>query len=113
VYRRADGLTAGDRSAIERDRTELNRITGRYDNTTPFAEPDVSPDGTTALVRNQIRGTGEAEDIIDPVQDYRDAVSVEGRAPPGLQSRSEGRPASRPTPSRSSTASTARCCSRR
>ena len=84
VYRRGDGLTAADRAEIERDIGELNRVTKRYANTTPFGEPQLSPDGTTALVRNQIRGTGESSGIIDPVQDYREAVSDDGRAPPGL-----------------------------
>ena len=85
VYRRGGGLTAADRSEIARDVGELNRVTKKYDNTTPFGEPQLSPDGTTALVRNQIRGTGEGSGIIDPVQDYRDAVSGDGRAPPGLE----------------------------
>ena len=84
VYRRAAGLTAADREEIARDVRELDRVTSEYRNTTPFAEPEVSRDGTTALVRNQIRGTGEGQDIIDPVQDYREAVSADGRAPPGL-----------------------------
>ncbi len=85
VYRRAGGLTAGDRREIARDTGQLNRITKKYGNTTPFTAPEVSRDGTTALVRNQIRGTGEGADIIDPVQDYRKAVSDEGRSPPGLE----------------------------
>jgi RND superfamily putative drug exporter len=85
VYRRAGGLTARDRAEIARDVAELNRITARYDNTTPFGEPEVSRDATTAIVRNQIKGTGEGSGIIDPVQDYREAVSEEGRAPPGLE----------------------------
>ena len=79
VYRRERGLTAPDRSQIVRDVERLNRITQRYDNATPFtAQPTVSRDGTTALVQNQIRGTGESEDLIDPVEDYREAVSDPG-----------------------------------
>jgi RND superfamily putative drug exporter len=85
VYRRADGLTPGDRTEIARDLGELNRITAAYPNTERFAGPEVSEDGTTALLRNEIRGTGEGQDIIDPVQDYREAVSADGRAPPGLE----------------------------
>jgi putative drug exporter of the RND superfamily len=85
VYRRDGGLTRADRAEIGRDVAELNRITRQYRNTTPFAEPEVSRDGTTALVRNQIRGTGEGQDIIDPVQDYRETVRDDGRAPPGLE----------------------------
>jgi putative drug exporter of the RND superfamily len=78
VYRRDGGLTAADRAAIRRDVAELNRITARYENTTPFRPPVVSRDGTSALVQNNIKGTGEGEDIIDPVEDYREAVSDPG-----------------------------------
>ncbi|HEX2085729.1 MAG TPA: MMPL family transporter, partial [Solirubrobacteraceae bacterium] len=85
VYRRGGGLTARDRQEIANDRDELNRITAEYRNTTPFGAPEVAEDGTTALLRNQVRGTGEGSDIIDPVQDYREAVSEDGRAPPGLE----------------------------
>jgi RND superfamily putative drug exporter len=85
VYRRAGGLTEADRAEIARDVAELNRVTREYRNTTPFGEPTPSRDGSTALVSNQLRGTGEAADIIDPVEDYREAVSAEGRAPPGLE----------------------------
>ncbi len=36
VYRRDGGLTEGDLREIARDTAELNRITRRYANTTPF-----------------------------------------------------------------------------
>jgi RND superfamily putative drug exporter len=85
AYRRAGGLTEADRAWIASDRERLNGITREYRNTTPFVEPQISEDGSTALLRNQIRGTGESADIIDPVQDYREAVSEDGRAPPGLE----------------------------
>ena len=85
VYRRDGGLSPTDRQEIARDTTQLNKLTGKYENTTPFAAPEVSEDGTTALVRNQIRGTGEGSDIIDPVKAYRKAVSDPGKAPDGLQ----------------------------
>jgi putative drug exporter of the RND superfamily len=85
VYRRDGGLRPADRREIDRDIAELNEVTARYENTTPFELGEVSRDGTTALVVNQIRGTGEGEDIIDPVEDYRDTVSADGQAPEGLQ----------------------------
>jgi RND superfamily putative drug exporter len=85
VYRRDGGLTAADRQEIARDTDQLNGVTRRYANTTPFGRPQVSRDGTTALVANQITGTGESEDIIDPIEDYRKAVSAQGRFPEGLQ----------------------------
>lgn len=85
VYRRDGGLTPADRQEIARDTAQLNDVTRDYDNTTPFGRPQVSEDGTTALVANQITGTGESDDIIDPIEDYRAAVSEEGRFPDGLQ----------------------------
>jgi RND superfamily putative drug exporter len=78
VYRRDGGLTQADRAAIRRDIGELNEITRQYENTTPFEGPVVSRDGTSALVQNVIKGTGEGEDLIDPVEDYREAVSDPG-----------------------------------
>ena len=85
VYRRDGGLSPADRREIARDTAQLNGVTGRFENTTPFGRPQVSRDGTTALVVNRITGTGESDDIIDPVDAYRAAVSEEGRAPEGLQ----------------------------
>lgn len=85
VYHRDGGLTAQDRAAIARDTAQLNRISRRYANASPFGRPVVSRDGTTALVQNVLRGTGEGEDIIDPVEDYREAVSDGTRQPPGFE----------------------------
>ncbi|MDP9399870.1 MAG: MMPL family transporter, partial [Actinomycetota bacterium] len=78
VYRREGGLTPQDRAAIARDIGRLNEATRRFENATPFGAPQLSRDGTTALVGNQIRGTGEGEDIIDPVEAYRELVSDPG-----------------------------------
>ncbi|MBJ7330443.1 MAG: MMPL family transporter [Solirubrobacteraceae bacterium] len=84
VYRRDSGLTAADKQAIGADIAKLNKITAEYRQTSPFGNPagrgadtpfQLSEDGTTALIGNQITGTGESADIIDPVEDYRDAVS--------------------------------------
>src|SRR5215207_6018334 len=87
VYRRDGGLTAADRAAIAADVAELNRATRAFDNTTPFRPPVVSPDGTTALVQNQVKVTGEDDDILDPVEAYRDVVES---APGGLEARVSG-----------------------
>ena len=84
VYRRDGGLTAQDRRAITNDVAQLNRITARFANSTPFGNPaqprgpvpyELSKDGTTALIANQLTGTGEGSDILDPVDAYRAAVS--------------------------------------
>src|SRR3954452_509134 len=86
VYRRDGGLTATDRRAITNDVAQLNRITRRFDNSTPFGNPadprsrvpfQISQDETTALVANQLTGTGEGDDILDPVDAYRKAVSTD------------------------------------
>src|SRR3954471_5513109 len=86
VYRRDGGLTAADRRAITDDVAQLNRITRRFDNSTPFGNPadlrspvpfQISQDETTALVANQLTGTGEGDDILHPVDAYRKAVSTD------------------------------------
>jgi RND superfamily putative drug exporter len=90
VYQREGGLTAADRQLIRQDVAELNEVTRRFANTTPFGSPEgprapqpfqVSEDGTTALVANRIRGTGQGSGIIDPVEAYREVVDGAG----GLQ----------------------------
>jgi putative drug exporter of the RND superfamily len=75
VYRRDGGLTEQDRRVISNDVALLNRVTDRFRNTSPFTEAQFSRDGTTALVANQITGTGDGSDILDPVDAYRGAVS--------------------------------------
>ena len=96
VYRREGGLSRADRAKIAADVGRLNGATRKYENTTPFGNPEnprartpfqVSRDGTTALVANQIKGTGDGEDIIDPVEDYRELVSDPGG---GLQAKVAG-----------------------
>jgi RND superfamily putative drug exporter len=97
VYRRDGGITEADREAITQDVSKLDGITKRFRNTTPFGNPSdprsptpyqLSEDGTTALVANQITGTGDGGDILDPVDAYREAVS-EDRGD-GLQVRVAG-----------------------
>jgi RND superfamily putative drug exporter len=92
VYRRDGGLTAQDRAAITRDVARLDAITRRFRNSTPFGNPSgpdastpylLSKDGTTALIANQLTGTGDGKDILDPVEAYRTAVSETPRD--GLQ----------------------------
>src|SRR5215204_7273921 len=87
VYRRDGGLTPGDRAAIAANVAELNRATRAFENTTPFGAPVVSRDGTTALVQNQVKVTGEDDDILEPVDAYRDVAE---RAPGGLEARVSG-----------------------
>jgi len=87
VYRREGGLTQADRAKIAEDVQRLNQATREFENTTPFGNPgdprsptpyQLSEDGTTALVANQLRGTGESDGILDPINAYRDLVSDPG-----------------------------------
>jgi len=87
VYRRDGGLTPADRAAIAANVAELDRATRAFDNTTRFGAPVVSRDGTTALVQNQVKVTGEDADVLDPVAAYREVV---GSAPGGLEARVSG-----------------------
>jgi RND superfamily putative drug exporter len=73
VYRREGGLTGADRQRIKSDIAELNsEVNGTSQ---PFRQTEVSNDGSAALVLSSIEATGEADDILDPVQDIRDRVS--------------------------------------
>jgi RND superfamily putative drug exporter len=73
VYRRAGGLTAADKATIADDTARLNRLT--FAGTSKFGRPQLSPDGSTALVINTIKGNGKGKTILDPVDKYRSLVS--------------------------------------
>ncbi|MBK5109892.1 MAG: MMPL family transporter [Thermoleophilia bacterium] len=73
VYRREGGLTQADRKRIKSDVAELNReVEGTSQ---PFGATQEAEDGSAVLVLSSIEATGEAEDILDPVQDARERVS--------------------------------------
>ncbi|MBA3327292.1 MAG: MMPL family transporter [Solirubrobacterales bacterium] len=76
VYRREGGLTGADTTAIAADRAALNDL--RLAATSPFGEPRVSSDGTSAIVQAQITGDGESDTILDPVDAVRKRVSDPG-----------------------------------
>ena len=77
----------------------------------PFVGPVCSEDGKAAIVTAYLEGDGEGDTIFDPIDAWRDKVSDPGG---GLEVKITGpAPATRPTPSRSSRTSTARCCSPR
>jgi len=44
----------------------------------PFVGPVCSPDGKAAIVTSYIKAEGEGERIVDPVKDWRDAISDPG-----------------------------------
>ncbi len=86
VYQRDGGLTAADEQRITSDVAELNSQ-AVFPNATPFGNPagergggrsfQLSSDGSTALIVNSLRATGESEDILRPIDRYRELVSGE------------------------------------
>jgi RND superfamily putative drug exporter len=106
VYHRDGRLTTEDRRTIAADRAELNALReGRgltgdererdgdvpstadvlRTQTSPFGEPVVSENGTTAILTAQVRGNGETETLLDPVEAWRDRVSTPQDRTEGLQ----------------------------
>jgi RND superfamily putative drug exporter len=73
AYRRPGGLSAADKRTIAADTAQLNRLT--FPGTTKFSPPQLSRDGSTALIVNTIEGNGEGSRILDPVDKYRSLVS--------------------------------------
>jgi putative drug exporter of the RND superfamily len=53
-------------------------IPGQPADYSPFVGPICSPDGKAAIVTAYLKGDGEADTILDPVQDWRDTVSDPG-----------------------------------
>jgi RND superfamily putative drug exporter len=53
-------------------------IPGQPDNYAPFVGPVCSPDGKAAIVTAYLKGNGEGDDILDPVDYWRDRVSDPG-----------------------------------
>jgi RND superfamily putative drug exporter len=76
VYRRATGLTGVDKARIKRDTEKLNALD--FPAASKFGQPRLSPDGTTALILNSIKGNGKGSTILDPVDKYRSLVSDPG-----------------------------------
>ena len=85
-YSRDGGLTPADEERITSDLARLNALKA-FKNATPFGNPtgeqgggrpfQLSEDGSTALIGNSLRATGDAEDILDPIDKYRALVSGE------------------------------------
>jgi putative drug exporter of the RND superfamily len=53
-------------------------IPGQPDDYAPFVGPVCSPDGKAAIVTAYLKGNGEGDDILDPVDYWRDRVSDPG-----------------------------------
>jgi RND superfamily putative drug exporter len=105
VYHRDGRLTTEDRRTIAADRAELNDLLDgrgltaeerRRDGgpstaeilrtqTGPFSPPVLSENGTTAILTAQIRGNGETETLLNPVDAWRDRVSTPEDRADGLQ----------------------------
>ena len=88
----ADGATAAaggsEGSSAERERPGAGQSEGCGGPTTPvpgqppdyapFVGPICSPDGKAAIVTAYLRGDGEADSLLDPIQEWRDTVSDPG-----------------------------------
>ncbi len=73
VYSREGGLTGADRKRIRSDVATLNSdVEGTSE---PFTLGEVAEDSSAALVLSSIESTGEADDLLDPVDAVRDQVS--------------------------------------
>jgi RND superfamily putative drug exporter len=92
VYHRETGLTVADRRTIVGDVAKMTQkrfpgvvadgeaaagdgakaVPGQPPDYAPFVGPTLSPDGKTALVNAYIKGNGEGERILDPVQYWRE-----------------------------------------
>jgi RND superfamily putative drug exporter len=53
-------------------------VPGQPDGYAPFVGPICSPDGKAAIVTAYVRGDGESDTLLDPIQDWRDTVSDPG-----------------------------------
>ena len=53
-------------------------LPGQPDGYTPFVGPICSQDGKAAIVTAYLKGDGESDTILDPLQDWRDSVSDPG-----------------------------------
>jgi RND superfamily putative drug exporter len=73
VYRRDTGLTDVDKAHIQNDTARLNGLD--FPAASKFGRPELSRDGTTALILNSIKGNGKGSTILDPVDKYRSLVS--------------------------------------
>jgi len=80
VYRRDGGLTPADRRAIAQDRGALAQ--NPPPRTAPPPPPTYAPDGTAALLVAPIAARGDADVLIDAVDEIR--ARVHERPPPGL-----------------------------
>lgn len=76
VYQRDGGLTQADRSEIDADRKALNAE--RMPQTSEYAKPVASADGSAALLTAEIKSDGESDTILDPVDRAREQVGDGG-----------------------------------
>jgi RND superfamily putative drug exporter len=76
VYRRAGGLTAADRDRIAADQRRLNA--SELPRTSRFTGPQLSKDGTAALLRAQFKRGRSSDALVDAVTEARAQVSDPG-----------------------------------
>lgn len=86
VFRRSDGLTAGDRSAVERLRSELARAgTAGLGAPAPVIP---SEDGNALLVNAPIDADDDIDVLVEGVEEIR--AMIDGALPAGLEGRVTG-----------------------
>ncbi|HMT04551.1 MAG: MMPL family transporter [Solirubrobacterales bacterium] len=73
VYRRDGGLTASDRARVASDLKKLNAEVEGV--SSPFRTVEVSKDGSAVIVSSSITATGEADDLLEPVDHAREIAS--------------------------------------
>ena len=87
VYTRKGGLTPADEQRITGDIQKLDAVnrSERFANASDFGNPAgpqgggqpflISEDGSSALIGNSLRATGESDDILKPIDAYRKIVT--------------------------------------
>jgi len=75
VYQRDGGLTPDDLERVESDRDELNA--DLFEQVDPYSEPIEAPSGDAVIIQANIRGDGESDTILDPVDQARELAGDE------------------------------------
>jgi RND superfamily putative drug exporter len=80
VYQREGGLTPEDEQKVAADRAKFNEEVeaGRITQAVPMPEPELSEDGSTALLVTSFAATGDNEAITDGVEFLREELTPSG-----------------------------------
>ena len=75
---RAPGAQARGRPVAEGCGAPTTPVPGQSKGYSPFVGPICSPDGKAAIVTAYLKGDGEADSLLDPIQEWRETVSDPG-----------------------------------